>query len=125
MKLHPIYICALVALLCSCDYEETYRTEQVTVRLIYPETYPIGPYTGARVEMMNASASVFVDSTDAAGIAHFNVPAGVYSVTSANTIDIDDYRYICNGTRGQVVISPDSANNINIELSVSRRRIVR
>ena len=110
--------------LSGCDYEEDYRTEAVTIHLVYPSTYDIGPYRGARVEMQDAAASVFVDSTDSDGMAHFRVPAGVYSITSANTIDRDGYRYICNGTKGQVVISPDSANNVRLELYVTRRKIV-
>lgn len=124
MKLHPIYILALAALFSTCDYDEGIHTEAVSVRLIYPYTYPIGPYRGARVELQDASASVFVDSTDIEGTAHFHVPPGVYSITSANTIDIDGYRYICNGTRGQMVIAPDSINDIELRLSISRRRIV-
>ena len=116
---------ALFSLLCaSCDYDEGIDVHDVTVQLVYPTTYDVQPYRGARVELRDAFASIFVDSTDAQGQAHFLVPPGIYSITSANTLLKDGYRYICNGTMADIVIAPDSAKHIELNLLVSRRRVV-
>ncbi len=126
MRNTSIYILlsiVLAATLCSCDYDEEVEVLDVDVQLVYPAN-SIEPYEGARVELANAAKSVFVDSTDASGMAHFSVPPGVYSLTSANTLLTYDYRYICNGTRSDIVISPDSINSIELNLKVTKKRIV-
>ena len=114
--------------IASCtSYDEEPDLVTVQIRLIYPDGSPQGAYKGARVELTNANASTFVDSTNADGVAIFHVPGGLYNAVSAETyLDTTSaihYRYIFNGRRDQLVISPDSTNNIDIELTMSRRRI--
>lgn len=109
---------------CACSYDESIELCNVSVQLVYPEG-SIEPYAGARVEMKsNTNAQVFVDSTDATGTARFMLPAGLYEARSSDTHITYDWRYIFNGTRNMVVVSPDSANIIKVELTMSRKRIV-
>jgi hypothetical protein len=117
-----------LSLLPACtSYDEVPETVHVRVQLVYPSNSEIGPYEGARVELTNANASTFVDSTDAAGVATFDVPGGIYSAVSSevylDTVSAVHYRYIFNGRIDQRVISPDSASNdITISLTMTRRR---
>ena len=116
-----------IGLLPSCDYDETVEICPVSVRLVYPEN-SIEPYRGARVEMKDATSSVYVDSTDASGTARFNLPPGIYEATT-NSQYIDStgttwWRYIFNGVKSLIVISPDSTNRIELSLKMSKKRIV-
>ena len=80
------------------------------------------------VEMKDSRSSVFVDSTDATGTARFQLPPGLYEATS-NSQYVDSvtdtwWRYIFNGVRSMIVISPDSSNQVEMPLKMSRKRIV-
>lgn len=114
-------LCAL--LLAACSYDEGMDLLPVSIQLVYPEG-SIEPYAGARVELTDAAASIFVDSTDATGTAHFTVPAGLYSMMSSATVETYDYRYFFNGTLSRHVISADSTNRILLPLKMSKKRIV-
>lgn len=118
----------LLCIVSACtSYDEEPDLVSVSVRLVYPDGSPQGAYAGARVELTNANASTFVDSTNADGVATFQVPGGLYNAVSSETyVDTTaaiHYRYIFNGRRDQFVISPDSANLISIELTMTRRRV--
>ena len=113
-------------LFSACTYDEDVQTCPVTVRLVYPEN-TISPYCGARVQLKDARASVFVDSTDAQGTALFIVPPGIYEVSSAGQKRVYGERYdtlfIYNGVRAQQVVDPDSDNVFALELKVSTKRL--
>ncbi len=117
----------LSALICSCSYDEEIEVCRVNVQLVYPAN-SIDPYEGARVEMKDATASVFVDSTDSHGAAHFTLPPGIYeATTNAQYIDSTSdvwWRYIFNGVKSMIVVSPDSANQVSVTLKMSKKRIV-
>lgn len=123
MKPKIIIALIMVAVVASCSYDEEVELCHFTVNLVYPKASPVGPYAGARVELRSSTASIFVDSTDATGAAHFAVPSGLYGITSASTVDTLGYRYMLNGTMSQVVVSSDSVDHVSLELSMSRRRI--
>lgn len=116
-----------IGLLPSCDYDEMVEVCPVSLRLIYPDN-SIDPYKGARVEMKDATSSVYVDSTDATGTVHFNLPPGIYEAsTSAQYIDSTTsvwWRYIFNGVKSLIVVSPDSTNRLELPLKMSKKRIV-
>ncbi len=107
----------------ACSYEEQVATCPVSVALVYPAN-TIEPYRGARVELKDATASVFVDSTDAYGVAHFRVPPGIYETTSSSTLITTDWKYFFNGVKSMIIISPDSTNQLRLELRMSKKRIV-
>lgn len=128
IKTFPILALLMALLLPGCtDYDEVPQTISVRVQLVYPDDSPIGAYEGARVELTNANASTFVDSTDASGVTTFHVPGGIYSAVSSevylDTVSAVHYRYIFNGRVDQQILSPDSASNaITIRLTMTRRR---
>ena len=127
LSLSPLLTLSLPHLLTSCNYDETMDLCKLSVQLIYPEG-SVDPYPGVRVELKDASSSVFVDSTDVQGMAHFTVPPGIYEASTATQL-VDSttatwWRYNFNGVRSMIIVSPDSANQVSIELKMSRKRIV-
>lgn len=129
MKIKILLLISIVLTITACtSYDELPELVHVRVSLVYPDGSPIGAYEGARVELTDANASTFVDSTDANGVATFDVPGGLYDAVSSQTY-IDTvtekrhWRYIFNGRMDKRVISPDSASNdITINLTMTRRR---
>lgn len=107
----------------SCSYDEDFYTMPVKVQLEWNDaSIPEG--ARLRVELTDRHASVFVDSTDANGTAHFILPPGIYQVMSSGTHLTYDYRYIYNGMKSEVVIASDSTANIVLPLKVTKKRIV-
>ena len=105
------FMVLMVAVSCA-DYDEGLDILSLDVQLEFPSSYD-GAHNGLRVELQNGVVSTFVDSTDAAGVAHFRVPSGPY-----------DYRYFFNGSRAQVVVSSDSSRVVTLPLVMSKKRIV-
>jgi len=119
-------ILALVGIISSCSidgFDEGPEILEVKVQLVYPEN-SVDPYEGVRVQLKDASSSVFVDSTDSQGAAHFRVVAGVYEASTSDTHTTYDYRYFFNGVKSQIVVSADSSNVVNMNLKMSKKRIV-
>lgn len=123
MKKFFVFLFSLLALGACTDYENEMEVLKVSVQLVFPESYT-DEKSGLRVELQDATASTFVDSTDTAGIAHFIVPAGIYKATSSSQKLTYDYRYFFNGTRNQVIVTSDSTNVVPLKLTMSRKRIV-
>ena len=116
-------VCVMTMLISCADYEEGLATINFAVKLEFPNTYD-GSYEGLRVELQDAVASTFVDSTDAEGVAHFSVPSGLYKVSSSARKETTDYRYFFNGAKSQVVVAVDSPRVITLPLVMSKKRIV-
>jgi len=125
--------CALLLTACSDDgaygYKEDISLCPFSISLFYTEQGDtvVAPQ-GLRVELKDPMGSVFVDSTDAKGTAHFVVTPGIYEASSSNSyIDstgTDWYRYIFNGIQSMIIITPDSASHSQLKLTVSKKRIV-
>lgn len=117
----------MAALLTACSYDEVMDTWPLSVELVYPED-STGPYTGARVELKDATASIFVAETDASGTARFQVPPGIYEASSStqllDTLGTTWWRYNYNGVKSMIIVSPDSINRVKMPLTMSRKRIV-
>ena len=110
---------ALLVLSCSSnDDTNTVQTCKVSVTLQYPEN-SIQPYEGAKVELVDARASVFVATTNAKGVAEFNVPAGIYDVRSSATRGDGIWKLNLNGNKSKVVVSPP-ATEIKLEMKLSK-----
>lgn len=115
----PIVMCALMPLFSACSDDDDVKLYDVTVQLSYPETAE--PYAGAPIELRNTVGSgVYQSTTDANGKAVFQVPAGVYEVTSADVHENDGYRYICNGTLAQFVVQDGVSASATIEMKVAK-----
>ena len=122
-----LYIIISMVLL-SCSYDEGIDTCQLTVTLVYPAN-TVEPYEGARVELRSIGRdNVFVDSTDAHGTVRYRVTPGIYEAsTSSQFVDSTGttwWRYNFNGVKSMIVVTPDSLNQVNIELKSSKKKIV-
>ncbi len=122
MKIRLIMLALFAVSFTACSYDEDMEVCNVSVELVFPNGSE--PYAGARVELIDSKASIFVDSTDANGVAHFTVTPGIYEARSSNTHETYDYRYFFNGVKSLIVISPDSTNHIPLKLSMSKKRII-
>jgi hypothetical protein len=75
-----------------------------------------------------ANARVFMAETNAGGAATFMLTPGIYEFsTTSQFIDTSGetwWRYNFNGTRSQVVVSPEAENRVELTLKMSRKRIV-
>jgi len=116
-------VCVITLLVSCADYDEGLEVVSFDVKLELPSTYD-GSYEGLRVELQDAVASTFVDSTDAEGVAHFSVPSGLYKVSSSARKETVDYRYFFNGAKSQVVVAVDSPRIVTLPLVMSKKRIV-
>ncbi len=123
-KIFCLLVVCVITLLVSCaDYDEGLDVVNFDVKLEFPSTYD-GSYEGLRVELQDAVASTFVDSTDTQGVAHFRVPSGLYKVSSSARKKTEDYRYFFNGAKSQVVVAVDSPRVVTLPLVMSKKRIV-
>ena len=116
-------VCVITLLVSCADYDEGLEVVSFDVKLEFPSTYD-GSYEGLRVELQDAVASTFVDSTDTQGVAHFKVPSGLYKVSSSARKETTDYRYFFNGAKSQVVVVVDSPRIVDLPLVMSKKRIV-
>ncbi|QUB78111.1 hypothetical protein [Prevotella jejuni] len=116
-------VCVITLLVSCADYDEGLEVVNFDVKLEFPSTYD-GSYEGLRVELQDAVASTFVDSTDTQGMAHFSVPSGLYKVSSSARKETVDYRYFFNGAKSQVVVAVDSPRVVTLPLVMSKKRIV-
>ena len=132
MKTSPVCCCitatlitlvALLPLLTACsDYSETVDTSTLTVALNFPDEVE-GTKEGIRVELKSIGhEAIFVDSTDAAGIATFRVTPGIYEATSSTTRQQGTNSIlILNGSSGQIVVKGDAPKaSVSISLMSSR-----
>ena len=127
-RLLQIIIGAALMAACSPSYDETLDTGVLSIVLDFPETMQ-GGKDGVRVELKSIGHdAVFVDSTDVQGVAHFRVTPGIYEAsTSAVYVDSTGttwWRYVFNGIKSQIVVAPDSLNQVEMQVKVSRKRVV-
>ena len=117
---------ALLVLSCSSDDKvDTVQTCKVNVTLQYPQN-GIQPYKGAKVELVDARASVFVATTNANGVAEFNVPAGIYDVRSSATRQNGPWRIHLNGSMSNVVVSaPVTGIKLEMKYSTTSKVIIK
>ena len=119
----------LCLLLLACSYDESLQLCELRVQLAYQQTSFGEPENARiRVELKDQNAQIFVDSTGIDRTARFVVPPGIYEAsTSAFYIDstqTDWWRYVFNGIRSQIVVSPDSLNQVEMQVKVTRKRVV-
>ena len=127
----PLPLAAVAAglLFLSCSYDEAVLLCELRVHVVYQQTTFAEP-DGARVrvELKDQRAQTFVDSTATDLVARFTVPPGIYEAsTTASYVDTTEatwWRYNFNGVRSQIVVSPDSLNETDMQVKVSRKRVV-
>lgn len=80
---------------------------------------------GLEVRMRNtATETVFTATTNTNGMAEFKVAPGIYEVSASMTITTDEYKYIYNGSKGQVTIVSGQNDNIELEITETKVRLV-
>ncbi len=99
---------AIVFAFSSCSYDEHLDTYDVEVRLSEV-------VESANVEVRNNIGKSFDAVTDANGIAHFQLPAGIYSVSASKVTEEDYFKRICNGSLADIAIGK---SNTDIALPV-------
>lgn len=99
---------AVVFILSACSYDEHLDTYDVEVRLSEA-------VESAKVEVRNNIGKSFDAVTDANGIAHFQLPAGIYSVSASKVTEEDYFKRICNGSLADIAIGK---SNTDIALPV-------
>ena len=120
----------MVLLLAACSYDECMELCELKVQLAYQQTSFGEPEQArVRVELKDQNAQIFVDSTDINRTARFTVPPGIYEA-STSTAYVDStgttwWRYNFNGIRSQIVVSPDSINQVEMQVKITRKRVVR
>ena len=109
---------------CKTDYEESTELFDLTIALTAQadadyslESLPVelrstGSYT----------VTALTDTTDAKGMAHFKVPAGVYVASASTTIKTGTNKLlIANGTSGMIIVrGEEPTTTANIKMIVSR-----
>lgn len=91
----------MLVLLASCSYDEHIDTYNVEVQLS-------APVADVPVLMTNATGSTATATTDATGTAHFNLPAGIYSISASKVTDDAYFRHVCNGSLADIAIGSGS-----------------
>ena len=118
----------MMMLVLSCSYDESLSLYPLGVKVVFQQTSFGEPDAAVRVELKDMHAQVFVDSTGPDRTAHFVVPPGVYEAsTTASYVDSTDvtwWRYNFNGVKSQIVVSPDSLNQVEMQVKVTRKRVV-
>ena len=125
---HVLFLITTI-LLASCSYDESLTLCPLTVQVVYQQTAFAEPDgASVRVELKDQRAQIFVDSTSSDRTARFMVPPGIYEAsTTASYIDTTQatwWRYNFNGVRSQIIVSPDSMNSVEMQVKISRKRVV-
>ena len=126
-RLCLLLLCPL--LMMACSYDESLTLCELRVQLAYEQTTFGEPQSArVRVELKDQNAQLFVDSTSMDRTARFTVPPGIYEAsTSAFYVDSTGdtwWRYVFNGIRSQIVVSPDSLNQVEMQVKVTRKRVI-
>ena len=108
-------------LMMACSYDESLTLCELRVQLAYEQTTFGEPQSArVRVELKDQNAQIFVDSTSMDRTARFTVPPGIYEASTSASW----WRYVFNGIRSQIVVSPDSLNQVEMQVKVTRKRVI-
>lgn len=114
---------------CACTKEDVpaYQVSNVKITLAYPAGEGFEPAADVAVTLKNASTgTVFTDSTDAQGVALFEVPQGIYEAAASDKRVKDARVYLFNGINSAVNASTAAAEAvINLELSVGGSIVIK
>ncbi len=104
---------------CENDDDDDYQTYSVSVQLSYPDDYEVAE--NVSVILTNTTTSTtYADSTDASGIASFEVTSGIYEASVSERRTLSGKAYNFTGTEPITVTEAwDETSTTTIELSVS------
>nr|WP_239059596.1 DUF4876 domain-containing protein [Bacteroides sp. 224] len=90
---------------CSDDDDNGYKTYDVSVQLVYPEGSELSAIEGLTVKLTSSSGTSYDATSNAAGVATFNVPAGIYEASASDKRSFDGSVYLYNGIRSNIVVT--------------------
>ena len=119
-----LLVSVLALSLTGCKEDDETPTYALTVQLSYPANTSVAE--GVHVTVTNAQGSALTQSTDAQGVALFQVPAGLYSVAASDKQSNDGVRYILNGNKGEVAVqNADLTMTLDMLASTSNQIIIK
>lgn len=123
MKKMLFACCVLIQILAfsACKEKENggYQVSSVSIRLVYPEGNGFEPVEGVSVTLKNTSGSTtFSQSTNAEGVAVFEVPQGIYEASASDKRVADAKVYLFNGLNTSVNVTQETVEaTIKLEMS--------
>ena len=123
MKKMLFACCVLIQILAfsACKEKENsgYQVSSVSIRLVYPEGNGFEPVEGVSVTLKNTSGSTtFSQSTNAEGVAVFEVPQGIYEASAFDKRVADAKVYLFNGLNTSVNVTQETVEaTIKLEMS--------
>lgn len=101
---------------CHSDEPAAYDVEQVSVQLVGEEA----SLEGIQVRLAEAKGMEFVQTTDGAGVATFEVPVGIYQATVSHSAVSDiGWRTIYNGSVSNIVVRSNKTIKIDLPIRVA------
>lgn len=116
-----LFFTALVSMLimlgsCSDNEPTGYETEVVYVLLEGELDNP----EGIEVKLTDSRGGIYRQATDAAGVAVFGVPVGVYMVSVSHVSTAQGWRIVYNGAASNVVVRVGEEHRIELAVTESR-----
>lgn len=119
MKKILIFLAAAALLVCAASCEEKVDPNQpYAVKIALTDDN--GPFAKSGIKVALKGSAEYEASTDAAGIASFNVPVGVYSASCSFSEASEGSVLNYNGVNSGIVVKADSENSFNLPLTVSK-----
>ena len=131
MKKMLFACCVLIQILAfsACKEKENggYQVSSVSIRLVYPEGSGFEPVEGVSVTLKNTSGSTtFSQSTNAEGVAVFEVPQGIYEASASDKRVADAKVYLFNGLNTSVNVTQETVEaTIKLEMSSGGSVLIR
>lgn len=125
-KLFYFWMIGVVLIAFSCkddDVDNTYKTYQLAIELVYPETGNHKPMADITVVLTNTFNSKVVEAkTDDKGVAIFTVTAGVYDAAATDNRTGDGVAFVLNGAKTGITVTDKwtDAENVKLELKESK-----
>ena len=107
---------------CRSNYDERIELFDLTITLTAQDNAGYS-FEASPVELRGIGRDVMLtDTTDAKGVVHFKVPAGVYEASSSTSIKMGTNKFlIANGNSGQIIIrGEETVTTVNVKMMISR-----
>lgn len=107
---------------CRSNYDERIELFDLTITLTAQDNAGYS-FEASPVELRGIGREmVLTDTTDANGVVHFKVPAGVYEASSSTSIKMGTNQFlIANGNSSQIIIRGEKTQTtVNVKMMISR-----
>lgn len=129
-KMFYFLFCLLTVLTfssCSDDDDDAYKVYPIQIQLAYPENAGVEPSADVTVSLKNtASGTEFTAATDAAGLAKFEVPEGLYEASATDKRVVSSKVLLFNGLSSNVAVNGMSSTfKLNLEVSMGGSIVIK